>query len=668
MAEANKIILNGQTLIDLTQDTATAADVRVGKTFHDASGEIVEGAYVPVSGGPIKPIVQGGLNGGGYITTFNTSDYGITSIRNDGLRCWSIQNLVIGPEVSMIDGNGCAGCLRDNYAGSVTILRDSESFSNEISLGGSAFAELYSCASFDMDPNINVTYLGDNAFSGLGQNRDAQLWFTLDFRNSTFTTLYNNTFLGVKDTDIYFPQNISLERFPYGLFGQISGVYAYFQNFISLPVDNPIDVFTDVAAGTGDNKFFFPYDIASSVKNDTTWSDVLSQLNGNLDIWGYSLPNTFNVGDTLPTMDSQGYALSWYRESWGTDSPVSVVDDASASYYCEIGARIAVPLSINELNCTVSVSDGVNNYTNGSFIPDGTTITIDATPASGYNQIYQFKLNGNSITPPYSYSVSLLGDTELSIVAQYYDGINIPVSPNFADNTPAQIKYAVDNGLHRTLWNIGDSITLHLNSPILNNNADGIQISDVEIVYIDQQANRYQKTGGLGYTNAVFMIRPLIDRHTYYGQYDQNTNYNVSYVNDLLQNDLLFDGGLPQDWKDLMQECKYSCMYYNDTSTTVYVDAKVAIPSAQELYGNRYVNQDYFDYGDTQFDYYSVYQSASALRDALIMNYNGNPTRYWTRSISYQSPQSNEVCVATDGYTSSRSVTYSNGYCIIFAV
>lgn len=39
----NKIIINGETYIDLTADTVTAADVAEGKTFHLASGVIAEG-------------------------------------------------------------------------------------------------------------------------------------------------------------------------------------------------------------------------------------------------------------------------------------------------------------------------------------------------------------------------------------------------------------------------------------------------------------------------------------------------------------------------------------------------------------------------------------------------------------------------------------------------
>ena len=39
----NKIIFNGETWIDLTQDTVTEEDVLTGKTFHKANGEIGTG-------------------------------------------------------------------------------------------------------------------------------------------------------------------------------------------------------------------------------------------------------------------------------------------------------------------------------------------------------------------------------------------------------------------------------------------------------------------------------------------------------------------------------------------------------------------------------------------------------------------------------------------------
>ena len=46
MTEVNKVEMDGQTLIDLTGDTVTEADVIEGKQFHKASGEITTGELV----------------------------------------------------------------------------------------------------------------------------------------------------------------------------------------------------------------------------------------------------------------------------------------------------------------------------------------------------------------------------------------------------------------------------------------------------------------------------------------------------------------------------------------------------------------------------------------------------------------------------------------------
>lgn len=42
----NKVVYNGVTLVDLTEDTVTAADVATGKYFHLATGERVQGTLI----------------------------------------------------------------------------------------------------------------------------------------------------------------------------------------------------------------------------------------------------------------------------------------------------------------------------------------------------------------------------------------------------------------------------------------------------------------------------------------------------------------------------------------------------------------------------------------------------------------------------------------------
>lgn len=45
LRKANKIIINGETLIDLTSDTVTASTLLKGVTAHTASGQLISGLY-----------------------------------------------------------------------------------------------------------------------------------------------------------------------------------------------------------------------------------------------------------------------------------------------------------------------------------------------------------------------------------------------------------------------------------------------------------------------------------------------------------------------------------------------------------------------------------------------------------------------------------------------
>lgn len=43
----NKVVLGGETLLDLTGDTVTADTLLAGQTAHNAAGEQIEGQYTP---------------------------------------------------------------------------------------------------------------------------------------------------------------------------------------------------------------------------------------------------------------------------------------------------------------------------------------------------------------------------------------------------------------------------------------------------------------------------------------------------------------------------------------------------------------------------------------------------------------------------------------------
>lgn len=58
--KANKVTLNGEVLIDLTQDTATEATVVKGSTFHLADGTIATGTAIV--GKPVEVATSAGMD------------------------------------------------------------------------------------------------------------------------------------------------------------------------------------------------------------------------------------------------------------------------------------------------------------------------------------------------------------------------------------------------------------------------------------------------------------------------------------------------------------------------------------------------------------------------------------------------------------------------------
>lgn len=91
--EANKIILNGSTLIDLTEDTALASDVVEGKTFHTADGVQREGTLTLPSG------------------TLNISSNGVYNVTN-----------YASADVQVSSGGGGSDRLPDYIQGNISSL------------------------------------------------------------------------------------------------------------------------------------------------------------------------------------------------------------------------------------------------------------------------------------------------------------------------------------------------------------------------------------------------------------------------------------------------------------------------------------------------------------------------------------------------------------------
>ena len=533
----------------------------------------------------------------GTLTEFKASDYGVTSLTNQ--RFYQFTNL------ESLDLTGVTS-IPSSTAYGCTSLKNLTLSANSLSIGSSAFSYCTNVSNFNLDTSTNITSLGSSAFYQFGYKRQnpSSNKLVFDFRNSSFSSVDYSTWSGGSSgvdyltyIDVYFPSTlnyINMHAFHY--------VKYYNVYFKSIPESG-----SSPFAYTEGLFMFFPYNLVASAKVTTNWTYYASRM------YGYSEENTFNVGDALPSIDSEGYQLTWYSDSTLT-TQVTTVSDPTQIYYCTVGNRIAVPLKISEYQASCILTDGTNTYTNGDLVPIGDTLTITATGDAGYTTPYIFTLNGTTITSGDTYTAT---STPIEIACVYYDGVNAPFEATFSANTPAQIKTAVDSGLHRALWTIGDTKTVTLSDS-----------STVDIRYIDQQANRYEKSNNEGHTNAVFEFTTL-PMQTRMNTSDTNAGgWPASQMNTTTMSTVY--SLLPSDWQSVLSECKIPSSGGYSSPSIVYANNKVFIASGQEMYGDTYTNSYYYNEGCTKFDYYRI-NSANSYK---IKQYNNTNTGYWLRSPS----------------------------------
>lgn len=98
----NKVEANGQTLIDLTSDTATATDVIEGKTLHLASGAVATGTYRPSD--EIEARLEATV-GHSSKNLLDLTKYSASS---------NVTNIVINPETGSVSANA-SGAWKSIY-------------------------------------------------------------------------------------------------------------------------------------------------------------------------------------------------------------------------------------------------------------------------------------------------------------------------------------------------------------------------------------------------------------------------------------------------------------------------------------------------------------------------------------------------------------------------
>ena len=194
----NKVILNNETLIDLTSDDAVASDVRQGKYFHLADGTRVEGTATGGGGGSTNPYEDvadnqsSGSKGEYLFSNFDGNDASFGNYYTAELKA-KIQTLV----------GLFRGCVNLTGISLADLLTSYQGFSGNIDLtdtfaGCSSLASL-SFANTILDYTVDsavVTGL-ERAFFGC-ETLTALDLSDVVFDNNTYFNL-NNTFAGCTD-------------------------------------------------------------------------------------------------------------------------------------------------------------------------------------------------------------------------------------------------------------------------------------------------------------------------------------------------------------------------------------------------------------------------------------------------------------------------------------
>ena len=487
---------------------------------------------------------------------------------------------------------------------------------------------------FVLDPTSNITLLEQNSFALFGTNRSnpENNPFTFDFRNSTFTIIPSYCFYGDSAYHnmyytIYFPATVSgISTYA---FSNCDYLTLYFKTIPTLSNTNAFGSYSH-------NKIFFPYNLAQTAKTSTNWTSIASS------IYGYSDANEFSFGDTLPVADDNGYGLTWYSDEAMT-TQVTTVSDPTQMYYCSVGARAYVKLSATTINSTLTVSDGVNTYTSGDFVAVGTVLTISAVGASGYPDPYIFTVNGTTISSGDTYTVT---SSDIMIVSVYYDGVNPPFDPVFANNTWAQIENAslqiaganmTSNEVYATYgWSIGD-----IKSETLSTN----EVIQLQIIGFNHDTLSSDHTTKAGIT--LQMVNCLATR---YPMNSTNTNAGGWNACEMRTTTLpTIKALLSSDLQAVIKtvDKKAANGGSNNYTATVTSEDQLFLLAEKEIFGSVHNAQDGNNEG-TQYEYWTSHNTNSARIKYYDNAGTSTKTPWWERSSS-------------DFFTSMFCYVYSDG-------
>lgn len=533
-------------------------------------------------------------------------------------------------------------------------------FSGELNgkIGEYAFNGLVKVSECDFS-NFHIHMLGRYAFCGLGHDRSNANTniLLLDLSNSDFAEIPYGCFGKSADPTIIFAQIIlpnSVKNIsPYAF------AYETFCDFYLTSPKPPILLASSAFTSLSGCNIFVPYNSFNDYKTATNWTIQASI------IIGYVGAGVLPVGSELPTINEEGYALTWFSDK---DCKISAttVENADTTYYCKIGTeKIGYGIkTIATLSCSVTISDGTKTYREGDGILAGTVVTITTSATESGFVPYLLQVNGEDFTSGGTFTVN----ADLNIAAIYWDGKNVPLQPVFGDNGWAMIRQAFRNGLASVLWKVGDQKEVTLG----DGNTYHIRIADM-------QSGRYKLTDGSGTTNGVFEFVECLPT-SYPINSSRVTDGDVTgyaaggWAMCQMKNttlDVTVWGLLPDDMKNAISEITLNEYSYSAPSPRESVN-KLFLPAETELFMSRHYSAEggYQD-GCIQYDRFDYYASATIdsslpLRQKYRLGETSS-TYWWLRSPNAGN-KNNFCAVNTTGEYNADNATSSRGVAPCFAI
>lgn len=519
-------------------------------------------------------------------------------------------------------------------------------------IGVSAFSGLTKLKECDIS-NFHIHKLGENAFRYFGNYRsdpDKNI-LVLDFSNSDFYEIQRQCFEGDLYMQFIFPKTV--REISWMAFSSVRNSELYFPRLVPPTVNT-----SNVWSGTTNNKIFVPYNSINAYKTATNWTTQADN------IIGYVGAGVLPVGSELPTINEEGYALTWFSDKACTVS-ATTVENADAIYYCTSGTeKIGYGVkSIETVSCSVTISDGTKTYRQGDGILAGTVITITTSATESGFVPYLLQVNGEDFTSGGTFTVN----EDLNIVAIYWDGKNIPLQPVFGDNSWVMIRQAFRKGLASGLWAVGD----HKEVTLGDGNTYHVRIADM-------QSGRYNLTDGSGTTNGVLEFVECLPT-SYPINSSQVTDGNVTaytaggWAMCQMKNttlDVTVWGLLPSDMKVAISEITLNEYSYSAPSPRESTN-KLFLPAETEIFMNRHFSAEGDQTGCVKYNRFDYYASAttdnmSPLREKHRLGITST-IEWWLRS-PYAGTNNMFCRVSNEGSNGMSPANYNYGVAPCFAI